>query len=132
MIVFSINNKISHILIELDEYIEGEKEIFTCRFDYSSLNKKILLYKLNYNKKLLNEFSIDIKNILNCHIKECCLRDITKQIKLSIKKVDEYTFSIIISKDSEKPQCTIYLEQKIDHFLLKSIYNDLVEFNSVF
>ncbi|MDM5298842.1 hypothetical protein QUF51_11765 [Bacillus pumilus] len=132
MKVFSVNNEICQTLLELDEYREGEKEIFTCRYDYSSLNKKILLYKLNYNKKLLNEFSIDIQNMLNCHIKECCLRDLTKQMKLSIEKIDEYTFSVIMSKDSEKPHCKIYLEQKIDHFLLKSIYNDLIEFNSVF
>lgn len=132
MKVFSLNNTICQISLELDEYIEGENEIFTCRFYYSSLNKKILLYKLNFNLKLLNEFLVDVKSILNGHLKECCLRDFTKQFELIIEKIDDYTFSIIISKDSENPQCTIYLEQKIDHFLLKSLHNDIVEFISVF
>ncbi|MDE0640669.1 hypothetical protein PWJ77_09310 [Bacillus sp. CNPSo 3703] len=132
MKVFALNNTICKFLLELDEYIEGENEIFTCQFNYSSLNKKILLYKLNFNKKVLNEFIIDLKSVLNGRLNECGLRDLAKQVKFIIEKIDDYTFSIIISKDSQNPQCTIYLEQKIDRYLLNSLHNDTVEFISVF
>ncbi|MGE6629169.1 hypothetical protein [Bacillus sp. NPDC077027] len=131
MRVFSLNHENFQLSLELDEYTEGDKKVFTCRFKYSSINKEIFIYKLDFNKELLSEFSFNLKDILNGYIKECCLRDHTKQIKFMICEVAE-NFSLSIRNDPEKPQSTIYLKQKVDYYPLKSLHKELVEFISVF